>query len=449
MVAGFATLAMLLLRLTRDVPTVVELLAEWVTLWLPVGALAWALGTFGVVAKPLAFSALFLAVFLVAGAAGGLLAVTLGRLWSGTRQVDVSASGDGNASPIGGTRVWSDRRRVQLERVAWSGLAVVGGIALWRLVAAPRDANTMGATPGSRPARRGPDGLPAEITANADFYRVSKNLTDPRVITSNWRLKVAGLVGKPLVLEHQEVLDMPHVEQVQTLECISNEVGGDFMSTAVWSGMRFADLISMAGGADARAKTVVLRAVDRYSEGFALADLMKPSVLIATKMNGVELPYEHGFPLRLLVPGVYGMKNVKWLESIELREEEYRGYWQQRGWTQTGTVKTTSRIDVPRRGTVRIADVTRIAGIAYAGDRGISMVEVSADSGETWRRATLRAPRGPYAWVFWELPWEPRIGQARLVVRATDGRGDVQPEARSSTLPDGASGWHQVDVRVV
>jgi hypothetical protein len=186
-----------------------------------------------------------------------------------------------------------------------------------------------------------------------------------------------------------------------------------------------------------------------FTANIPLEVLMDDDVLLAYRFEGKELEPEHGYPLRLLVPGVYGMKNVKWVTIVELVDRPFRGYWEQRGWSDAAVVKTTSRIDVPRRGMVRRAEATRMAGIAFAGDRGIAKVEVSDDDGATWQTATLRTPQGPFAWVFWEAPWQPEPGYHRLLVRATDGTGALQSPAASPTLPDGASGYHQVDVRVV
>jgi DMSO/TMAO reductase YedYZ molybdopterin-dependent catalytic subunit len=236
------------------------------------------------------------------------------------------------------------------------------------------------------------------------------------------------------------------VSQWQTLECISNDVGGDFMSTARWDGVPVAALLDRAGGVDPRAKKAVFYAADGYADSFPVAQVLDSGALLATAMNDETLPAEHGYPVRLLVPGTYGMKNVKWVTIIELVDTDFRGYWQQRGWTDDATVKTLSRIDVPRKGTAAAAGITRIAGVAFAGRRGISRVEVSDDGGETWRPATLRAPKGPYTWTLWEVPWGPPPGQYRLAVRATDGTGALQRSEKAPTLPDGASGYHTVTV---
>lgn len=364
---------------------------------------------------------------------------------------DVVGDGRQEGTRRGGAEV----RRRQLERLGWGGAAAAGLLALWRYVSLPSDGTLlsglagMGSAPGSRGSRRGPDGLPAEVTANSEFYLVSKNLRDPRPDLKAWRLHVNGLVGRPIVFTWAELRALPRREQWQTLMCISNEVGGDYVGNALWTGVPVADLIRLAGGTGSRAARVVFRAADGYSDSLPLAKAMDPSTLVVTTMNGMDLPGSHGAPARLLIPGVYGMKNVKWLNTIEVVDTPFRGYWQQRGWTDAAVVKTTSRIDFPRRGSVTAAQAGRIAGIAFAGDRGISRVEVSEDDGATWRDARLAPPKGPFSWVSWEAPWSPAAGaQYKLAVRATDGTGVRQAIEAAPALPDGAAGYHAVTVRV-
>ncbi len=505
--AALAAVVMLVLRLIGDVPSLPELLQEWITTWLPVFTLGTVLATFGEAAKPALFAALF-AVYLLAGA---LLGALLGVRWAGLGALGtvplsslllqgllagvallliavivLRSAGElpgiglpfvlfGLLLPLcyrwlspappatatartarraGGVPAPVERRRQQLERLGWGGVAAAGLLALWRYAtppgkgAGPGDQAGMGDAPGSRGSRRGPDGLPAEVTANADFYRVSKNLHDPRPDHVAWRMHVNGLVARPIVFTWGELRALPHREQWQTLICISNDVGGDYLGNALWSGVPVADLIRLAGGASSRATRVVFRAADGYSDSLPVAKAMEPGTLVATTMNGVNLPHEHGAPARLLIPGVYGLKNVKWLTSIEVIDTPYRGYWQERGWSDAAVVKTTARIDSPRRGAVPRAQAGRISGVAFAGDRGISRVEVS-DDGATWRPARLAPPKGPLSWVFWELPWSPTPGaQYKLAVRAVDGTGALQAPEVAPALPDGASGYHTVTVRV-
>jgi len=177
---------------------------------------------------------------------------------------------------------------------------------------------------------------------------------------------------------------------------------------------------------------------------------MRPEPHIVWAMNGEPLPRLHGVPVRLIVPGLYGIKNVKWLTKITVTDEDYKGYWQQRGWTDDGIIKTSSRIDVPGDRGVIAAGPTEIGGIAFAGDRGISKVEVSTDDGQTWREATIRDNPSPagLSWVIWTLPWQATTGAYTLVVRATDGNGSLQTSDEAPDLPDGASGWHRITVGV-
>jgi DMSO/TMAO reductase YedYZ molybdopterin-dependent catalytic subunit len=500
--AALATVAMLLLRLLADVPSLPELLQEWITTWLPVTALGALLAAFEGGAKPLSFALLFALCIAVGAAVGALLGARWGRrpaslgrlllhglltgiglLTLGLLVLRPLGSLPGiaapfllyglllsllfrwlspvpatppttSASPLPGP-VPPPSRRQALERLAWGGVALAGSVALWRFFAQAREGGAagslldMGATPGSRGTRPGPDGLPAEATSSADFYVVSKNLRDPRPDPDAWRLHVNGLVARPFVLTLDELRALPHQEQWQTMVCISNGVGGDYAANALWRGVPVSDLLALSGGLPPRASRVVLRAADYYSDSIPLALARNPATLVVTEMNGEPLPPSHGAPARLLVPGLYGIKHVKWLESLEVVDTTYRGYWQRRGWSDSAVIKTISRIDFPSRGTVPAAQATRIAGMAYAGDRGISRVEVSEDDGATWRPAQLSPPRGPLSWVFWEAPWSPARGaQVRLTVRAVDGNGQVQTTEAAPALPDGASGLHSVTVRV-
>lgn len=497
--AVLATAFMLGLRLVADVPSLPELVLEGATRWLPVSLFGAILGSLGGAAKSLGFSLLFLAQLGVGGALGALL----GRRWSrGARgrarlramlvealvlcgvlaaailaMLGPNGSVTGVSAPLtvfgvatavgyrwlmplapevarsrersgAGGRALPASRRHQVERLAWGGIAIAGGLALWRFGSTPRALEGMGTTPGSRGTRRGPGGVAAEVTANADFYTVSKNLADPRVRVAAWNLHISGEVRRAVALSYDEVRAMPHREQWQTLLCISNAVGGDFMGNAVWTGVPLADLLARTGGVTPQARRVLFRAADGYADSVPLEAALDPAALLATTMNGEPLPNEHGAPARLLLPGVYGMKNVKWVTALDVVSDNVRGYWQQRGWSDAAVVKTTSRIDFPRRGGVGAAETTRIAGVAFAGNRGISRVEISDDGGQTWRAARLAPPKGPLTWVLWDAPWSPVAGEYRLMVRATDGRGAIQPSETAPALPDGAAGYHQVNVRV-
>lgn len=291
-------------------------------------------------------------------------------------------------------------------------------------------------------------GLTPEVTSAANFYYVSKNLAgDPRVASSSWRLAVTGAVASPYSLSYDELLSLPRVERYQTLECISNEVGGNLISNARFTGTRLADVLNRAG-IKPPASELVFHASDGYSDSLHLSTALNPEALIVYLLNGAPLPQAHGFPARLLVPGLYGMKNGKWLTSLELGTGGYEGYWEQQGWTREARVKIMSRIDLPRDGDLLAPRQTAIAGIAYTGDHGVARVDVSTDGGRTWNTATLRRPLGALTWVLWEYPWTPTPGHSQIVVRAIDLQGNVQSPAYAAPLPDGSSGYHAVNVSV-
>ena len=287
------------------------------------------------------------------------------------------------------------------------------------------------------------DNLALEITPNKDFYQVSKNAFDPQVDPRGWKLEVAGLVDNPLEISYYEIRELPFVEQYATLACISNEVGGDLIGTALWRGVRLKQVLEKAG-LKPGVVDVILRARDDYSDSIPIDRAVADGTLLVYEMNGEPLTPEHGSPLRLLVPGIYGMKNVKWITRIEAVDFDFRGYWQRRGWDDRAEYKTLSRIDVPDS---QVKGETSIAGIAFAGDRGISKVEVSMDAGATWQLAEIKQPLSSFSWVLWRLPWTPgQPGKHRLTVRATDGRGQTQTSQYAPPAPSGSSGH---DSRVV
>jgi DMSO/TMAO reductase YedYZ molybdopterin-dependent catalytic subunit len=201
-------------------------------------------------------------------------------------------------------------------------------------------------------------------------------------------------------------------------------------------------------GIQTGASELVFRAQDGYSDSLHLSQALDPNTLLVYHLNGQPLPQSHGFPVRLLVPGVYGMKNGKWLTTLEVGAGGYSGYWEQQGWSREAVVKTTTRIDVPADGDVLLARSLFIAGVAYAGDRGISRVDVSVDGGQSWQPAILRQPLGNLTWVLWELPWQPASGTYLIVARAIDLEGNVQTPRQAPTLPDGASGYDAIQVTV-
>ena len=282
-------------------------------------------------------------------------------------------------------------------------------------------------------------GLSAEVTPVSDFYRMSKNVHDPVLSAEGWTLRVGGLVAREQRLSYADLLSLPSRDAYVTLRCISNRVDGRLMSTALFSGVQLRPLLERAGIHPA-AQTVVFHSPDGHSDSADLARALADDTLIAYAMNGRALTREHGFPARLLVPGLYGFKHVKWLDRIELIAGQYTGHWQELGWTRTARVKTMARIDALRRDGERLV----AAGVAYAGDRGVSAVEVRADDGP-WLDARLHVPPlSGLAWVQWraELP----AGTQRVAVRSIDGLGVPQDERPQGQFPDGAQGLHQRSV---
>ena len=291
--------------------------------------------------------------------------------------------------------------------------------------------------------------LSSEITSNSQYYIVSKNLfSDPVVNGNTWNLHVHGLVKQPYTLNYNELMALPRKQQYESMMCISNEVGGEYMSNAKWEGIPLMDLLDKAGLKPGVTK-VVLSAADDYSDSIHLAKALEPTTLVAVRMNDVTLPTGHGFPARLLVPGIYGMKHVKWITDIELVNTDYQGYWQTRGWSDPAPVRLTSRIDTPLTGATLAANKpTYIAGVGFSGNKGISEVDVSLDNGNTWQRAILKKPLSDLTWVLWELAWTPTKGTHTIIVRAIDLEGNVQDPEQESPLPDGSSGYHTISVSV-
>jgi DMSO/TMAO reductase YedYZ molybdopterin-dependent catalytic subunit len=292
--------------------------------------------------------------------------------------------------------------------------------------------------------------LSPEVTSNDQFYLVSKNLfSDPTVNGNSWSLSVDGQVDSPFTFTYQELLAQPMKQQYESLMCISNDVGGQYMSNALWEGIPLVDLLQRAG-VKAGASKVVFHAADDYTDSIHLTKALEPTTLLAVRMNSETLPQEHGFPVRMLVPGIYGMKHCKWLTRIEVVNYDYQGYWQQRGWSDAAPVRMTSRIDTPLTGsTIKAHQTTYIAGVAFSGNKGISEVDVSTDAGQTWQRAILKQPLSGFTWVLWELAWDPsKAGNYTIVARAIDLEGNVQIPNEEPPLPNGSSGYHSIILNV-
>ncbi len=331
-------------------------------------------------------------------------------------------------------------RRLFLASVASASLAVIGVGTFWRAIGGAR---VVGGADGRLTGE-----ISSEITPVDRFYTVSKNLADPKVDGGPWRLELGGQVNRPLTLTYDTLRAMPSTEQYFTLSCISNPVGGDLIGNNVWKGVLLKDLIESAGYPPGIRK-VVFQAADGYTDSIRLTKAIESRTMLAYEMNGARLTDVHGFPARLLIPSIYGMKNVKWITRIELLDREFLGYWAQKGWDDVAEIQTLSRIDVPLSGRTVSGPVT-IGGIAHAGSRRIARVEVSVDRGRSWFDAQMKPPLGPDCWTIWQTTWNPPgPGQYDLRVRATDGLARVQVNDRRDSFPNGSTGWHEVSIRVV
>jgi DMSO/TMAO reductase YedYZ molybdopterin-dependent catalytic subunit len=292
----------------------------------------------------------------------------------------------------------------------------------------------------------GVDGVEPFFTPNAEFYRIDTALTVPQVSVNDWTLRIHGMVDRQLELSFDEFLDRELIEADITLTCVSNEIGGGLLGTARWLGVRLDDLLAEATPA-VDADQIVGRSVDGYTCGFPTAALDGRDALVAVAMNGEPLPVEHGYPARLIVPGLYGyVSATKWLTEIELtRFDRFDQYWVERGWVDDAPIKTQSRIDTPR-GLQRIAAGTlAVAGTAWAQTRGIERVEVRIDDGP-WNETDLAPALNDVTWRQWSYAWDASAGRHTIAVRATDGTGAIQTDERSEPFPSGATGQHQIVV---
>jgi DMSO/TMAO reductase YedYZ molybdopterin-dependent catalytic subunit len=294
------------------------------------------------------------------------------------------------------------------------------------------------------------DGLEEIVVPNDEFYRIDTALVIPRPDAESWRLRITGLVDNELEFSLDQLLAMDLHERYVTISCVSNEVGGGLVGNAKWTGVRLVELLDRAG-IKRDATQIVGRSVDGWTAGFPTEvayDGRDP--LLAVGMNGVPLPSRHGFPARLIVPGLYGyVSATKWIEEIELtRWEDFDAYWIPRGWSKIGPIKTQSRIDSPRSGLNVPGNPAVIAGVAWAPLKGIDRVEVRIDGGE-WHDAEITTPLSDAAWVQWKLEIPVAPGRHTAEVRATDGDGETQTEVRRRPDPDGATGWHSHTFDVV
>jgi DMSO/TMAO reductase YedYZ molybdopterin-dependent catalytic subunit len=298
--------------------------------------------------------------------------------------------------------------------------------------------NRFAAVSGTRP----------ELTSTADFYRIDINTVPPQVDGNTWQLKLDGMVDHPLSLSLEDIRAMPAQSQAITLECISNSIGGDLISTAVFTGVPF-KLVLQQAGVQAGAQAVDIQAVDGFYESVPMDEAMDERTLLVYAMNGAPLTVAHGYPLRIYIPDHFGMKQPKWIQSMRVVPQGQTGYWVERGWSEQAIVKTTSVIDAVDTQDTSQTKVVPVGGIAYAGARGISKVEIQVDGGD-WQAAELRdPPLSPLTWVQWRFLWSAAPGRHMLSVRCTDGDGALQDASVADTFPNGATGYDQQGAIVV
>ncbi|MEO6349580.1 MAG: molybdopterin-dependent oxidoreductase [Candidatus Limnocylindrales bacterium] len=292
-------------------------------------------------------------------------------------------------------------------------------------------------------------GLTPSVVPNADFYRIDTRLDVPRVNADTWKLRIHGLVNNEVTLTYADILAMPLTEQYVTIACVSNEVGGHLVGNAKWTGVRLRSILDMAG-VQSGATQLVGRSFDGWTSGFPTAHLdgAGSEAMLVVAMNGEPLPPAHGFPARLIIPGLFGyVSATKWITEIELTTlEAFDPYWIPLGWSKLGPILTQSRIDLPPNGARVTPGPVEVAGVAWAPTRSISRVEVSADEGVTWHDAQTSVPLSTASWVQWRASVDMPAGAHVLQVRATDGTGEAQTSDRSRPAPDGARGYHTIRV---
>lgn len=430
---------------------------------LPLAAFESMLKAFGVLARPLLLVGATIVIIAVYGVAALLLARLLPRAWmpvlTGLTVVVTaivaivafspsdSAIGvvvevvllaaaipvvDRALQSFASTATVNDDRRILLRNIFYGavGIAVLG-IAYANV---RRFATALAMTEGSR--------APTEVTPVGDFYVVSKNLVgDPVVNASSWRLNLPGRA-----LTYDELLALPSRELELTLECISNDIGGTLISNGIWKGPPVSDVLALSP-VPSNATWMLMESADGYTESLLLRDLT-PDHLLATHLNGAPLTSVHGFPARFIFPGHYGMKQPKWVTRIRYSASDQPGYWENNGWDERAIVKTMSRIDRPADGSALSSGSVQFAGIAFAGSRRISGVELSWDGRRSWQAALLRDEFSPYAWRFWNLSATLVAGHYDVEVRARDGEGTVQTSKSAPTLPNGADGYHKISLDV-
>ena len=350
------------------------------------------------------------------------------------RQFLQGAVGIGSIAAITGGFGWTIRRRFEIDQERAE-------------LVLPRVAPDQAAPAAVGEYSLGVEGIEPFVVPNDRFYRIDTALVVPQVAVDSWKLSIDGLVDTPMELTFQDLLDRPQIERYITLSCVSNPVGGDLVGNALWQGVRLADILDEAGLQDG-AEQVVSRSIDGWTCGSPIEAIMDGrDAMLAVAMNGEPLPADHGYPVRIVVPGLFGyVSATKWVTDIRLtRWEDFDAYWVPRGWSKRGPVKTMARIDTPRSGAKRDG-VVAIGGVAWAVHRGVDAVQIRIDGGE-WREAELGSVPSADTWVQWVYRWDTsdvERGGHTIEVRAIDGDGEPQPEEPAAVAPDGAQGYHRI-----
>jgi len=418
--------------------------------WLAVGGF----GAIGLVALVASFTDPLVSPWLAIGS----LALAVLVAWQVLAYLLRVAQRRAGRRPVAEMPDWS-RRRFLGTSITVGGGALAAGVA-GRFLLNIRGDSVASIRPLPAPATTAPPipgaaaldvaGVSPLVTPNRDFYRIDTQLLTPHLDARTWKMTVSGMVDHELTFTYDDLLSMPLHDEYVTIQCVSNEVGGDLVGNAGWRGVYLSDVLDMAG-VQPGATQIVGRAFDGWTCGFPTEWLTGSDrrALIAVAMNGEPLPAAHGFPARLIVPGLYGyVSATKWLTNIQLTTlEAFDAYWVPLGWSKLGPIKTASRIDTPRAGSSPAAGTVPVAGVAWAPDRGISRVEVQVDDG-AWQAADLAAAISDATWVQWVYRWGATSGRHTLRVRATDGDGNVQVATPQEPAPDGATGYHEVTIQV-
>jgi DMSO/TMAO reductase YedYZ molybdopterin-dependent catalytic subunit len=461
--------------------------------WVPPALKEWAIETFGTNDKAVLVAGALLVIFVVGigigvlmmtGHAAAAYVLTVGIGWAGAFAVMIRPAPSvakllptivGTIVSLGVLRwlgprpmptddpgrpmtMGVDRRRFLQGAVGIGSLAAIAGGA-GRLLQRRFEIDSERAdlvlpaadsTPPALPADAdlGVDGIESFVVPNDDFYRIDTALVVPQVSKDSWRLRVHGMVDRELELTFDDLLARPQIERYITLSCVSNPVGGDLVGNARWQGVRLKEVLDEAG-VHPDAGQIVSRSDDGWTCGTPTEAVMDGrDAMLAVAMNGEPLPARHGYPVRMVVPGLYGyVSATKWVTDIELvRWEDYDAYWITRGWAKRGPVKTMARIDTPRSGRAHTGPVA-IGGVAWAVHRGVSAVQVRVDGG-AWRDAELGGVPSSDTWRQWVYELDEAPGQYTIEARAIDGDGEPQPEERAPVAPDGAQGYHRIGVRI-